>query len=73
LSDFGVVPVKSYSSRIEAELAKAVLESNGVPAMISDDDVSDLETWIRLGVRVLANQEDAPRASIARRATSAVL
>jgi hypothetical protein len=58
----GVVPVKSYPSRVEAELAKAVLEANDIPAMISADDVSGLQPLISPGVRVLVNAEDAPLA-----------
>ena len=62
MHETGVVPVKSYPSRVEAELAKAVLEANDIDAMIAADDVSGLEPWLRLGVRVLVNAEDAPLA-----------
>ena len=62
MSDAGTVAVKSYPSRVEAELGKAVLEANGIPAMISADDVSGLQPWIARGVRVLVNAEDAPMA-----------
>jgi hypothetical protein len=60
VSNASTVAVKSYFSRIEAELGKAVLEANGIPAMISADDVSGLQPWIAPGVRVVVNVEDAP-------------
>lgn len=57
-----MVSVKSYYFRVDAELAKAVLEANDIPAMISADDASGLQPWISQGVRVLVNAEDAPLA-----------
>ena len=37
-----LVCIKTYQSRIEAELVKGFLESNGIKAMVSADDVGGM-------------------------------
>lgn len=59
------VPVALASSRVEAELIVGMLRSNGVPAVLSADDVGGLEPQLQLqGVRVLVPPADE---SLARR------
>ena len=60
------VLVKTYSLRMDADLAKAILESNGVQAIIAADDAGGMEPWLRSAqqFRVLVRQEDA---TVARR------
>jgi hypothetical protein len=37
-----LVIVKTYKSRMEAEIAKGLLESNGIPAHVSVDDAGGM-------------------------------
>ena len=53
------VPVAVVSSRIEAELAVGLLQSHGVQAIYSADDVGGQEPQLQLlGVRVLVAPSD---------------
>ena len=58
--------VKAYSLRMDADLAKAILESNGIQPIIAADDAGGMEPWLRPAqqFRVLVQQEDA---TVARR------
>jgi len=50
--------LKTFSSRIEAELAKSFLESNGIKSMISADDAGEMypAASIYWGVKLFVNE-----------------
>ena len=57
-----LICVKTYNSRIEAELDKGLLESQGIRAILSADDAGGMRPdllWSTGGVRLLVNQENA--------------
>ena len=59
-----LVCIKTYNNRLEAELEKGRLDSQGIQAMISADDAGGMRpdlSW-STGVRLLVKQEDAHRA-----------
>lgn len=61
-----LVCIKTCNNRIEAEMDKSLLESEGIQAMVSADDAGGLRPdllWATGGVRLLVKQEDAERAS----------
>ena len=60
-----LVCIKTCNNRIEAELDKSFLDSQGIQSMISADDAGGLRPdllWATGGVRLLVKQEDAERA-----------
>jgi hypothetical protein len=59
-----VVPVASYGSRPEAELARGLLESVGIPAFVSADDAGGMRPPLQLtqGVRLMVREADLARA-----------
>ena len=60
-----LVCVKTYNSRLEAELDKGLLDSQGIQAMISADDAGGMRPdllWSTGGVRLLVKDEDAGNA-----------
>ena len=60
-----LVRIKTYQSRIEAELVKGFLESNGIKAMVSADDVGGMNPallWATGGVRLLVKKKDIQKA-----------
>lgn len=60
-----LVCVKTYNSRLEAELDKSLLDSQGIQAMISVDDAGGMRPdllWNTSGVRLLVKDEDAENA-----------
>lgn len=52
--------VKTYNTRIEAELAKSLLESLKIPAFVSADDEGGLHSAMAYGrgVRLLVNEQN---------------
>ncbi|MBD3308998.1 hypothetical protein GF339_21505 [candidate division KSB3 bacterium] len=54
------VAFKTYSTRYEAELAKSVLEANGVAAHIASDDAGGVRPELAFfrGVQLLVNEQD---------------
>ena len=60
-----LVTLKSYSSRAEAELARAILAANGIDSVITSDDAGGMQPWFQqsLGVRLLVAHEQAIRAA----------
>jgi putative signal transducing protein len=65
MDDAKLVVVNSYSSRIEAELAKGALEAAGIPAMTQADTVGGMRehiAWSGAGFQVLVREEDAAAA-----------
>jgi Putative prokaryotic signal transducing protein len=59
-----LVAVKTFASRPVAELAKDVLETDGIRAIVSADDVGRMrpELAFSRGVRLLVEESDAHRA-----------
>ena len=62
MSQSDLVVVQSYATEGEAEIAKGVLESSGIDAMIQADTAGRMRehlAWSGLGHRVLVREEDA--------------
>ncbi len=59
-----LVPVRTYTGRLEAEIARGVLEAHGIKAMLSADDAGGWRPELTLvrGVRLLVKQENAEEA-----------
>ncbi len=59
-----LVPVKTFGSRLEAELAQRLLESVRIPSFVSADDAGGMRPPLQLtlGVRLIVRAIDAPRA-----------
>ncbi|MCH7828485.1 DUF2007 domain-containing protein [Patescibacteria group bacterium] len=60
-----LVRIKTYQNRMEAELAKGLLESKGVKAMVSADDAGGAHPallWATGGVRLLVKKKDIQKA-----------
>jgi putative signal transducing protein len=64
MNDAKLVPVGTYSNKIDAELAQGALEAADIEAIVSADDAGGLQPglWVGKGVRVLVRAEDAERA-----------
>ena len=65
MSQSDLVVVQSYGTEGEAEVAKGVLESSGIDAMIQADTAGRMRehlAWSGLGHRVLVREEDAATA-----------
>ncbi len=59
-----LVPVRTYRSRLEAELAQHLLESVGIPSFVSADDAGGMRPPLQLtlGVRLIVRAMDGPKA-----------
>jgi len=65
MSQSDLVVVQSYSTEGEAAVARGVLESSGIDAMIQADTAGRMRehlAWSGLGHRVLVREEDADAA-----------
>src|SRR5215813_6748266 len=65
MSSDDLVVVQSYATEGEAEVAKGVLESSGIRAMIQADTAGRMRehlAWSGLGHRVLVREDDAAAA-----------
>ena len=65
MSENDLVVVQSYATEGEAAVAKGVLESSGIDAMIQADTAGRMRehlAWSGLGHRVLVREEDAAAA-----------
>ena len=65
MSQDDLVVVQSYATEGEAAVAKGVLESSGIAAMIQADTAGRMRehlAWSGLGHRVLVREEDAAEA-----------
>jgi len=65
MSQGDLVVVQSYGTEGEAEVAKGVLESSGIDAMIQADTAGRMRehlAWSGLGHRVLVREDDAAAA-----------
>ncbi|MBN2789390.1 MAG: DUF2007 domain-containing protein [Candidatus Delongbacteria bacterium] len=59
-----LVVLSVFTNHSEAEMAKALLESNNIPSMIMSDDVAGLglgQTFVK-GVKLLVNENDLEQA-----------
>ena len=58
------IVLETFPSRIEAEMAAGLLESEGVPAMVMADDAGGAYPMLQFirGVRLMVYREDAARA-----------
>jgi hypothetical protein len=57
-----LVVVESYGSRVEADMAKGLLEDAGIQAMIRADTVGGMRehlAWSGAGFQILVREEDA--------------
>jgi hypothetical protein len=57
-----LVVVRSYGSRLEADLAKGALEAAGIQSMIQADTAGGMRehlAWSGAGFRILVREEDA--------------
>ncbi len=61
MSENRIIPIKAYSTRMDADLAKAVLEANGIDSIVSADDAGGMEPWLALSqhIQILVREEDA--------------
>jgi hypothetical protein len=60
-----LVVIHSYPSQAEADLAKAALESAGIPAMTSADTAGRMRdhlAWSGAGFQLIVRQDDAAEA-----------
>jgi len=65
MSQSNLVVVQSYGTEGEAEIAKGLLETSGIDAMIQADTAGRMRehlAWSGLGHRVLVREEDAVEA-----------
>jgi F420-dependent methylenetetrahydromethanopterin dehydrogenase len=65
MSSDDLIVVQSYATEGEAEVARGVLESSGISAMIQADTAGRMRehlAWSGLGHRVLVREEDAAAA-----------
>ena len=65
MSQGDLVVVQAYGTEVEAEVAKGVLESSGIDAMVQADTAGRMRdhlAWSGLGHRVLVREEDAAAA-----------
>jgi len=63
--DSNLVMLHSFSTGLEAELAKGALEAAGIPAMIQADTAGGMRphlAWSGAGFRILVREEDATAA-----------
>jgi hypothetical protein len=56
-----MVVLRTFGSRFDADLAKVVLEANGILATIASDDAGGMQPWMQglLGVKLYVRHEDA--------------
>jgi Putative prokaryotic signal transducing protein len=59
-----LVAAGSFGSRIDAELAKALLAEEGIPAFVRADDAGGMRPSLQFtaGVALIVRAEDLPRA-----------
>jgi hypothetical protein len=59
-----LVAVRTFLTRIEAELARSALEAAEIDAMVDADDAGGTQSglWLARGVRLLIRAEDIDRA-----------
>jgi hypothetical protein len=66
MSDSKLVVLQSFASQMEADLAKSVLESAGIDALVQADRAGGMRdhlAWSGFGFKILVREEDAESAS----------
>jgi hypothetical protein len=65
MSSISFVAVRTFSDRIEAELAHSALEAAGIESMIKSDDAGALQPALAMsnGISVMVRVEDAVAAA----------
>lgn len=60
-----MVVLKTFSSRLQAELAQTILSANGIEAIVTSDDAGGMQPWLQgsLGVRLLVRHQEAIRSA----------
>jgi Putative prokaryotic signal transducing protein len=62
--DHGLVVIRDYLNKVEAELAQGALQAAGIHAIVSADDAGGTEPTLWMGgVRLLVRAEDAEQAA----------
>ena len=64
--DGGLFVIRSFSSDVEASLAEAVLEANGIPSTRISDDAAGMMPWLHSlhPIRLMVRREDVEAAVI---------
>ena len=64
MADSDLVVVRTFSDRIDADLAQSALGAAGIESMIRGDDAGGVQPglWASAGVAVLVREEDATNA-----------
>lgn len=64
MADSDLIVVRTFTDRIEAELAQSALEAAGIESMTRGDDAGGTQPglWASAGVDVLVREEDAANA-----------
>jgi len=60
-----LICIRKYNNRIEAEIARGLLEANNIPAVVAADDAGGMRPHLLLGdaaVRLTVREEDAEKA-----------
>jgi hypothetical protein len=64
MANADLVPVRTFMSTIDAELAHGALSAAGIDAMVSADDCGGMRPHLQMGgVTLLVREEDLPDAS----------
>jgi hypothetical protein len=66
MSDSKLIVLQSFASQMEADLAKSVLESAGIEALVQADRAGGMRdhlAWSGFGFKILVREEDAESAS----------
>ena len=61
-NDIKLVTIKTFSSRVEADLAKSILDSRGIDAQVQADDCGGAYTALTFTLgqaRLIVREEDA--------------
>lgn len=63
MADTGLVAIRTYLTRIDAELARTALDAGGIESMIRSDDAGGLRPHLWMGgIALLVREEDVERA-----------
>jgi hypothetical protein len=74
MSDHDIVVVRTFPTRIEADLARSALEAEGIDAIVRGDDVGGMRPHLLVGsggAELIVRVEDAGRALLVLDAKSA--
>ena len=65
MSEMDLVIVRTFSNRIDADMARSALDAASIDSMMRPDDAGGMRPglWVGRGVEVLVRGEDAVRAT----------